>query len=212
MGWLKPHNVSYALIIGKGLYRIHQTTDYRYNAFMSFSRYFDIQTVMTKLSEPLTSTRTSKKIQVTQPVQTLSSLQLMYAGYSQNKFSQGGSLSFFLLNNNQSIAIVNGIKVVVHKTKKREPEKPPPKTAKVPEYQYLIELSPSAKEIVVTSETFKYSKGDIDKFILEFETSKEGYDYEISVCISWFNIESGIMNQLMTPHEIVQFPKYVNKK
>jgi hypothetical protein len=211
MGWLKPQNVSYVLIIGKGLYRIHQTTDYRYNAFMSFTRYFDIQTVMTKLSEPLTSTRTKKRIQVTQPVQTLSSLQLMYAGYSQNKFSQGGSLSFFLLNNNQSIAIVNEIKVIVHKTKKREPEKQPPKTAKVPEYQYLIELSPSAKEVIVTSETFKYSKGDMDKFTLEFESSKEGYDYEISVCISWFNIESGIMNQLTTPHEIVQFPKYVNK-
>ena len=131
----------------------------------------------------------------------------MYLGFKPGYASEG-TVKFFLFNDRQGIAIVSAINVVVHVVTRRPPERPRAPGAPLKEYEYFVELAPVVGTTAVTDDQFKYGPGDIDMFSIEIGSNEQGYDYVISIEVTWYDVQSGAAQILTTPREIVAFPLY----
>lgn len=191
----------YLYIISKGIYRIGVSSSSPNGVKVSFTRYIGIEATRAKLWD------ISHYTERISPSSTV--LQLMYVGFYKNMFG-GGEMHFFLYNKRDSIAIVQGMKVIIHRVTPRKPEPyPDEELAALMEYKYQVNLKPSDEEVIVTKDAFKYSSGEIDKFVIEFCSSDSGYNYEVSVLVDWFDVGTGRTAKIQTPVEQVIFPLFL---
>jgi hypothetical protein len=182
----------------RGIYRIANATRTQGRTRLLLTKYLPVEVARSRLhagAGPM------------EPRAVSGVLRLMYLGYSP-KYARGGEMSFLLFNDREGIAIVSRLHVLVHSVRRRPSQPPPGVGAPLVEYRFTVVLEPSAKDVSVTTQQFKYSPGDIDKFTIELESPVEGYDYTISVAVEWFDVRSGKPMTLETPREVVEFPLY----
>lgn len=104
-------------------------------------------------------------------------------------FSAGQTdVEFMLTNVSNNTLIVNSIYLEVTNWE-------PIKTrqtigARVMTYKYEVTLTPSIREYIVTGEKFKYSKGDVDNFTINF-ISPPGNRYIVRLRFNFCDIKSG---------------------
>jgi hypothetical protein len=191
--WLDMIKGGEIYVLSRGVFRLSNTFSRHNGTNIVLSKYLGIEATQLRLSGDqanYANHRLSTNI-----------LQMMYIGW----FS--GIIEFLLFNDSESIAIVRNLRVIIHKVASR-PVEELKCGAGLSEYRFKVTLQPDAKEIAVTTQQFKYSPGDIDKFSIEYHSSEPGYDYEVSLKIDWFDVRLGTIKTIETPREVAEFPNY----
>lgn len=201
LGWIREDGGEhlYAFVLSKGVYRVERAR----------AEHWDhSRLILTKyLGMPSARLRLFAGNQNAGHRPPSNTLQLTYLRYTQNYFN-GGAMQFLLFNDQKGIAVVSAMRAVVHEVTPRAPQRRPGAGAGLVEYRYTVELDPRVADFPVTEDKFKYGAGDIDMFSVEFASSEPGYDYLVSVEVTWYDVQSGTAHTLRTPGETVSFPLY----
>jgi hypothetical protein len=74
-------------------------------------------------------------------------------------------------------------------------------------YKYQAMLNPEKRGLVpFVKKTFKYATGDIDNFILNLNSEKEGYDYFIRIVVKWHDYLRNESQQTNSEVLVARFP------
>lgn len=201
LGWIREDGGEhlYAFVLSKGVYRVERArTEYRDQSRLILTRYLGMPSARLRLFAG------NQNPGHRPPSNTL---QLTYLRYTPNYFT-GGTMEFLLFNDQKGIAVVSAMRAVVHEVTPRAPQRLPGAGAGLREYRYTVELDPKVADFPVTEDKFKYGAGDVDMFSVELASSAPGYDYVVSVEVTWYDIRSGAAHTLRTPRETVSFPLY----
>ena len=189
----------YAFILSKGVYRVECARVEHYGqSRLTLTKYLNMPSARLRLFAG------SRDAAHRPPTETL---QLTYLRYA-DRFARGGSMQFLLFNDREGIAVVSAMRAIVHEVTPRPPQRPRAPGAAMREYRYTVVLAPVNGEVTVTEDKFKYGAGDVDAFTIEFESSDPGYDYVVSVEVTWYDLQTGASHTLSTPRETIPFPLY----
>jgi hypothetical protein len=193
--WLSIQDATprYFYVLSRGIYRLAKVFSAHHGMRVALTKYLGPEAARLRLD--------GNGDHSPSPLYQSNILEMMYLGCADR------TMEFLLFNDQDSIAIVRRILAVVYNVTPRPPEEPRV-GAMLPEYRFDVTLNPDSVEVIVTNQQFKYSSGDIDKFSIEFHSSKVGYDYDVSLKIDWVDVRSGVMQTIETPRERVVFPNY----
>ncbi|HYI11016.1 MAG TPA: toll/interleukin-1 receptor domain-containing protein [Thermoanaerobaculia bacterium] len=200
LGWISEDSGEhlYAFVLSKGVYRVERAgKEHRGASRLILTKYLGMQSARLRLFAG------SHDVAHRPPSNTL---QLTYLRYTPKYFA-GGTMQFLMFNDQKGIAVVSAMRAVVHEVTPRAPERPPGGGAGLMEYRYTVTLQPKVGDIPVTNDRLKYGPGDVDMFSVEFD-SPMGYDYVVSIEVSWHDAQTGAAHTLRTPKETVSFPLY----
>ncbi|MDX6404633.1 MAG: hypothetical protein QOH70_2088 [Blastocatellia bacterium] len=200
------------LIPLKGIYRVARVIRGDRDCIsVAFTKYIGLEATRAKLGFGFSKSewKTSRANAFDeQDIVPRSALEMMYLGEDVTADRRNG-ISFLLFNNHKSIAIVQSMKLVIH----RISPIPSQSGDGIPygifkEYRYRVTLPTKESSVRVTEDRFKYSPGEVDKFTIQLDERERGYSYEFSLVIEWMDISEGRVMIIETPREVARFPRY----